>query len=94
MFQFHMVRLKVSGKESCTGAGTFQFHMVRLKVVTGSVYGYQPTKFQFHMVRLKDSQARRRYFDSMFQFHMVRLKAGWLAVVIVIEVRFNSIWYD
>ena len=52
MFQFHKVRLKVSGDLPETVIFLFQFHKVRLKVEKNVFNGYG-TEFQFHKVRLK-----------------------------------------
>ena len=76
IFQFHLVRLKVTDEGENIALNTvFQFHLVRLK--GDNVKFAQPvmTGFQFHLVRLKvHVHAFKEGEMITFQFHLVRLK--------------------
>ena len=73
IFQFHLVRLKVSENNVERWRTQFQFHLVRLKASISHCFTriYQ---FQFHLVRLKAEAIKKAKEAFRFQFHLVRLK--------------------
>ena len=67
--------------------------MVRLKVPCVDEH-LAFLRFQFLMVRLKAPAVGDYAYIKEFQFLMVRLKVVKFALVFVVELGFNSLWFD
>ena len=74
VFQFHLVRLKVSVSIVRVPSPVFQFHLVRLKVLKGLIWQTaQRISIPFSTIIRSGWHLIQKYLIR-FQFHLVRLK--------------------